>query len=54
VNITKATKRDSKLRKRKSGHLVDGRSVFLLQDIQVKKAKDIEKARKLKEQLLGG
>ena len=36
--VTKWSRRDSKLRKKKHGMRVSGRSVFTLQEVQVKKA----------------
>lgn len=43
--IDKALRRDSKINKRKYGHQVDGRSIFILQEIAQKKAEKIKAQR---------
>jgi hypothetical protein len=45
MKIEKALKRDNKRLRRKYGHVVDGRSVKLLHDIQRKKSIEIKKER---------
>jgi hypothetical protein len=42
MNISKANKRDKKQRKEKHGMRNDGRSVFLIQAIQIKRAEKIK------------
>ena len=52
MNIHKVNRRDRKLNRRKNGHQVDGRSVFLIQEIQRKRSLEIRKGRCLKEKFL--
>jgi hypothetical protein len=54
VKLTKASKRDNKINRRRSGHREDGRSVFTIKKIQRERALRIESERKRKEELLGG
>lgn len=54
MNLNKATKRDRKRQKRKYGHVVDGRSVFVIEEVKVKKALKIKKEREEKEKRLNG
>ncbi|HBY20736.1 MAG TPA: hypothetical protein DEG71_06975 [Clostridiales bacterium] len=43
MRIEKANKRDRQIQKRKSGHVIDNRNIFILEEIQRKKA---EKAKR--------
>jgi hypothetical protein len=43
MKLDKANKRDKKLTKKKHGHRVDNRSIFVIVGIQVKKSQDIKK-----------
>ena len=52
MNLNKASKRDNKLRKRKSGHREDGRSVFTIKEIQKNRALKIRKEQQRKQDLL--
>jgi hypothetical protein len=45
MNINKAIKRDNKRNKKKNGMRISGRSVFVIQDIQIKKARKIKQNR---------
>jgi hypothetical protein len=45
VNITKASRRDVEISKRKNGHQVDGKGVFLIKEIQKKKYNEIKRNR---------
>jgi len=54
VKLTKASKRDNKINKRRNGHREDGRSVFTIKKLQRDRALAIEKERKRKEELLEG
>lgn len=49
MKLTKASKRDRKIQKRRTGHQEDGRSVFLIRDIERRRA--LEKKRELEEKL---
>lgn len=53
MKLSKATQRDIKLQRRKRAHIVDGRSVFVLEAIQRERAEKIKQARELKESSLG-
>lgn len=48
MNITKCGNRDRKISKRKNGHVVDNRNIFVLEEIKRKKA---EKAKRKLERL---
>lgn len=52
MKLSKASKRDRKLNKRRNGHREDGRSVFLIKQIQKEKALRIRKEQQEKEELL--
>jgi hypothetical protein len=54
VKLTKASRRDNEINKRKNGHREDGRGVFTIKKLQRKRAIAIEKERKRKEELLEG
>jgi hypothetical protein len=54
VKLTKASKRDNKINRRRNGHREDGRSVFTIKKIQRERALRIEQDRKRKEELLEG
>ena len=45
MNIEKATKRDRLIEKRRNGHQEDGRSVFLIKEIQKKRQMEIKRNR---------
>jgi hypothetical protein len=49
VNIFKAIHRDSEISKRKNGHVVDNRNIFVLEEQQRKKA---DKAKRKQERQL--
>lgn len=52
MNIEKARKRDNKINKRKNRMPVEGKSVFLIKEIQKRKADEIRRKREEKERLL--
>ena len=52
MNISKAIKRDREINRRKSGHRVDNRNIFLLEEEKKKKAEQIKKEREVKEKLI--
>lgn len=52
MDIKKANRRDSKITRRRTRMPVSGKSVFLIKEIQKKKAEEIKRLRKEKEQLL--
>ena len=52
MNLTKAIQRDREINKRKNGHRVDNRSIFLLEEQKKKKAEQIRKEREAKEKLI--
>jgi len=54
MRLDKASSRDNKLKKRKSGHREDGRSVFTIKRLQKERALQIEQERKRKEAVLVG
>jgi hypothetical protein len=41
-SLEKAKRRDKKRKKARYGHKTDGKSVFLIQEIQIKKAKKVK------------
>jgi hypothetical protein len=49
VNILKSIHRDREISRRKNGHVVDNRNIFLLEEQQIKKA---EKAKRKQERQL--
>lgn len=51
MKIHKALKRDKKIQRRKSGHTMDNRSIFLLEEEKKKRALQIRKEREEKENL---
>lgn len=46
--LSKALKRDRKIRKRKSGMVVDNRGIFVLEEVKKKKSDKIKATRKRK------
>jgi hypothetical protein len=52
MNLKKSSSRDNKINRRRSGHIVNNRSIFTIVDTQKKKSLQIKKERELKEQLL--
>lgn len=52
MDINKASRRDSKLNKRKNRMPVDGKSVFLIKEIQKRKSDELRRKREEKEKLL--
>jgi hypothetical protein len=48
-SIYKALRRDRKINRRRTGHQVDGRSVFLLEEEKKKRAEAIKRRREEKE-----
>jgi hypothetical protein len=52
MDIKKAQRRDRKRVKRVKGMQVDGRSIFLTQEIQKRKSEEIKREREEKEKLL--
>ena len=52
ARLNKSIQRDREISRRKHGHREDGRSVFLNQEIQKKKAEKLRRERKKKEELL--
>jgi predicted metalloprotease len=52
AKLSKATNRDRKIKKRKYGMRVDGKSVFVIKNAQKKRAVKIKQLRKEKEELL--
>ena len=49
MNISKANKRDHARNKRKNGQRVSGRSLFVIQSIQIKKAEKAKSKRRKNE-----
>ena len=45
MNINKCARRDREIDKRKNGHRVDGKGVFLIKEIQKKKYNEIKRNR---------
>jgi hypothetical protein len=43
MNLFKASKRDRELSRKKHGHVVDNRNIFVLEEIQRKKAEKIKR-----------
>lgn len=43
MKVSKAQRRDKKRNKKKNGMIVSGKSVFLIQSIQIKKANKIKR-----------
>jgi hypothetical protein len=52
MNLRKALERERKQHKRKSGMVIDSKSVFTIQRIQKERAEQIRKERENKEKLL--
>ncbi len=52
MDYRKAQRRDVKIKRRKTGMRIDGRSIFVIQEVERKKADEIRKAREEKEELL--
>lgn len=52
MNLKKALRRDNEIEKRKNGHKVDNKNIFLLEEIKKKKAEQIKKEREAKEMLI--
>jgi hypothetical protein len=52
MKLSKASKRDRKLQKRRGGHREDGRSVFTIKEIQKNRALKIRKEQQRKQDLL--
>lgn len=48
-NIDKAFRRDSKINRRKNGHQVDNRNIFILEEEKKKRKEEWDKRRKEKE-----
>lgn len=45
MNINKAIKRDRKIKRRRYGHKVDGKSIFTIQEKQKQRAEQIKRER---------
>lgn len=54
MKIDKATRRDSKIDRRKNGMRIDNRSIFTIQEVEKKRSQQIKKEREEKERLKNG
>jgi hypothetical protein len=45
LNINKALRRENKISRRKNGHQVDNRNIFILEEEKVKRKREIEQKR---------
>lgn len=51
MKLSKAIRRDAEIQRRRTGHVVDNKGIFLQQEEQRKRAEKIKQERKQKEEL---
>ena len=54
MKLSKCIRRDYEREKRRKGHREDGRSTFVIREIQRKRVEEIKRNRLIKQQLLEG